>query len=294
MNNNYSVEYDLLLAKVHRWGEVIRYGGSIVVEDIEDDIKNIIYIIENDRDALITKVFSKKDLKDFKKFEIESVNICILSLVIGIDLNLPLDELIKLGVAALIKDIGMNRVPKDILNKKEDLTEKEVAEIKNHPTYSSQIVRDLGFGEDIINIIMDHHERWDGMGYPKGKNREGINYLARILSVLDGYNAMKEERPYRESLHAYDAIKSIIGDNGHRYDPSVLSVVVRSIGIYPIGSYVALNDASICKVIAINKKTPLKPVVRVIVNKDGTESKSNQIIDISDNNRFFVVKNVVE
>lgn len=293
MKNNYNVEYDILLSKVHRWGEIIRFGGTLVIEDIEDDIKNCLYLIKNERDSFITKVYTKKDLGDVSSYEIEAVDICILSLTVGVDLNLPAPDLILLGISALLKDLGMNRISKDILNKKEDLNEDEIAEIKNHPSYTIEIIEKLGFNNQISDIIMDHHERWDGKGYPRGKSHESINYLSRIISVLDGYNAMKEDRPYRQSLHGYDAIKSIIGDNGERYDPSILSVAVKSIGVYPIGSYVALNDASICRVISINKNKPLKPVVQVIVNKDGTESKSNLIIDISDNNRFFIIKSVL-
>jgi len=294
MKNNYNVEYDILLSKVHRWGELIRFGGTLLIDDIEEDVQNSLYLIQNQRDQFVSKVFSKKNLDDIKKYEIEAVNICILSLIVGVDLNLPHGDLIDLGVAALLKDLGMNRVPKEILNKSGQLSEDEIAEIRKHPIYSSQILEDLGFTKKIIDIVLDHHERWDGKGYPRGKSQDEINYLSRILSVLDGYISMREDRPYRESLHGYDAIKSIIGDNGQRYDPSILNIAVKSIGIYPIGSYVALNDASICQVVAINKSTPLKPIVKVIVNKNGTESKSNQLIDISDNNSFFIVKSVLE
>ncbi len=293
MNRNYAIEYDILLSKVHRWGEIIRYNGALVIQDIEDDILNCLELIKVNRDVIISRVFKKKDYSDHSAIEVETVNICLLSLAIGIDLELTNNQLIELGISALLKDLGMNKVPKEILEKEGNLSKEELAEIKNHPQYSVDIIKNLGFGDNICNIVIDHHERWDGKGYPRGKTKENINYLSRILAVLDGYNSMMEERPYRQSIHGYDAIKEIIGDNGKRYDSGILSVVVRSIGIYPIGSYVALNDASICEVISVNKAKPLKPVVKVIVNKDGTESKNNNIIDISDNNRFFIVKSVL-
>ncbi len=293
MINNCSVEYDILISKVHRWGEIIRFGGNLSTEDIEDDVRNILELIKEERNTFILKVFSKKEHPDVLSYEIESVDICILALVVGIDLKLADSDLLILGVSCLLKDLGMNKIPSEILNKKEDLLEDEIHEIKNHPDYSIEIIGELGFGQNIKDVVIDHHERWDGKGYPRGKSQENINYMARVISVIDGFNAMKEDRPYRESLEGYGAIKSIIGDNGQRYDPTILNVVVKSIGIYPIGSYVALNDASICQVISINKDKPLKPVVKVIINKDGTESKSNSVVDISDNNRFFVVKSVL-
>lgn len=295
MKNNYSVEYNILISKVHRWGEIIRFGGTLLIEDIEHNVKNYIELLKESREKCIEVVFSKKTLTDSigYKIETETVNITILSLAVGLDLHIADDELLIMGVAALLKDLGMNKISKEILNKVGDLSNDEVAEIKNHPEYSRNIIKEMGFDDKIIDVILDHHERWDGKGYPRGKSGEGINYLSRIISVLDGYNAMQEDRPYRESLHGYDAIKSIIGDNGQRYDPTILNVVVKSIGIYPLGSYVALNDASICMVVSINKNRPLKPVVQVIINKDGTESRSNIIIDISDNNRFFIVKSIL-
>lgn len=292
MKNYYSVEYDMLIAKVHRWGEIIRFGGTLLIEDIEDDIKNCIEILKDDRDQFLVKVFGKKSLVDASAFEVEAVDITILSLAVGLDLDLSDDRLMDLGIAALVKDLGMNRIPSDVLAKQGELTEDEIAEIKRHPEYSAEIIKGLGFNESIGEVVLDHHERWDGKGYPRGKTKESINYLSRIISVLDAYNALKEDRPYRESLHGYEAIKSILSDNGHRYDPAILNATVKSIGIYPLGSYVALNDASIAQVIAINKNKPLKPVVKVVINKNGTETKSEVIIDISDNNKFFIVKTV--
>lgn len=292
MKNYYSVEYNILIAKVHRWGEIIRFGGTLLIEDIEDDIKNCIEILKDDRDPFLIKVFGKKSQLDASAFEIEAVDITILSLAVGIDLGLSPNDLMDLGIAALVKDIGMNRVPTEILNKEGELSEDEIAEIKKHPEHSVDIITALGFNNRVVEIVLDHHERWDGKGYPRGKSKESINYLSRIISVLDAYNALKEDRPYRESLHGYDVIKSILSDNGHRYDPAILNATVKSIGIYPLGAYVALNDASIAQVIAINRNKPLKPVVKVVINKNGTETKSEVIIDISDNNKFFIVKTV--
>lgn len=293
MKDSYNVEYDILISKVHRWGELIRFGGTLLIEDVEDDIKNSIELLKNHKDKFIEIVFSNKKIPDALNYEIEAVNIAILSLAVGLDLNLNDKELLILGVAAILKDLGMNKIPSEILNKTDDLSEDEMVEIKKHPEYSINIIKDLGFDESICDVVINHHERWDGKGYPRGKSGVAINELSRIISVLDGYNAMKQERPYRGSIHGYNAIKSIISDNGQRYDPSILTAVVKSIGIYPIGSYVALNDASICKVISINKDRPLKPIVEVVINKDGSESKSHTVIDISDNNRFFIVKNVM-
>ncbi|OQY40728.1 MAG: hypothetical protein B6229_00950 [Spirochaetaceae bacterium 4572_7] len=294
MKNYYSidVEYDVLVTKIHRWIELISFGGQFSKDEVLDSVKSTLDLIHSERDLLISKVFGKKKNLDASSYVVQIVDIFILSLVIGLDLGLNTEDITILGISAMFKDLGMDRIPPEILNKKEDLTVEEFIEIKNHPLYSAEVVKELGCSEDIQSTIIDHHERWDGKGYPKGKRGDDINYLSRIISVLDGYSAMREDRPYRESITGYDAVKSIIGDNGQRYDPKILTVVVRSIGIYPVGSYVALNDTSICQVLSANKKAPLKPIVKIIVNKDGTESKSNSIIDISDNNRFFIVKSV--
>lgn len=293
MKDTYSVEYDILISKVHRWGEIIRFGGTFLVEDVQEDVLNCIELLRNHSDNFIAIVFSNRVIQDVFPYEIEAVNITILSLAVGIDLGLEDEQLLLLGVSALTKDLGMNKILPEILNKTDDLSDDEFAEIKRHTEYSVEIIKEFGFSDDVCKVIVDHHERWDGKGYPRGKNGESINFLARIISVLDGYSAMKQDRPYRESLHGYDAIKNIIGDNGQRYDPAILTAVVKSIGIYPIGSFVALNDASICRVVSVNSGKPLKPIVEVIINKDGTESRSNNLIDIADNNRFFIVKNVL-
>lgn len=291
-NFNVDVEYDVLIARIRRWGEIIRFGGKLNYIDIKESVENICDSIKCNRDELIKKVFGKKNIKNIKPLERESIDISILAMVVGMDLELKRSDIVKLGISALLKDIGMNRVPDDILNKKGNLTESEYRIIKKHPIYSLEILKEHNVDGEIGDIILNHHERWDGMGYPEGKIGEDIPYLSRIISVVDGFNALKEDRPYRKSLHGYDAIKAILGDNGHRYDPVILEVVLKSIGIYPIGSYVALNDASICQVVSTNKKYPLKPLVKVVINKNGTESNSNILIDIADNPRYFIVKNV--
>jgi len=219
-----------------------------------------------------------------------SVNCMILSTVIGLNLKLPPHRLIQLAIGALLHDIGMTRVPREILDKKEGLTD---GEVRLHTIYSySFITKNLKYPEEIGLIALQHHERWDGKGYPKGLTGEQIMLAARIVSIADSFEAMVRDRPYRNSMIGYTAMRQILNDNSRRFDSEVLRVFIKSLGIYPIGSIVLLNDASIGRVIKIHGDAPLRPVLRLIVDKGGRKyaEGDTSVVDLLLEKSLFIAR----
>jgi HD-GYP domain-containing protein (c-di-GMP phosphodiesterase class II) len=188
----------------------------------------------------------------------------------------------------------MTKVPQDIVRKKGKLTPAELEKIKTHTVYAYRMsIKDLGQPEEVGRIAMSHHERWDGNGYPRGLEGNKIPVGARILSVIDAFVAMGKDRPDRDSLLGYTAIRQILNDNSRRFDPAILKVFIKSIGIYPRGSIVILNSGAIGKINNIRAAAPLRPGLQILVDEKGRRPKKDrENIDLFTEKDLFITRAV--
>lgn len=206
-----------------------------------------------------------------------SVNCALLSAVIGFNMKMPNHKLYNLVVGALLHDTGMLMVPENIVKKTSNLSEDEAQKIKAHPVYSYRIItKDLKLPDEVGTVALQHHERWDGEGYPRRLAGPQIEVLARIVSVADAFEAMVSEKPYRNSMIGYAAMKNLLSDNSRRFDPEILHVFIKSMGIYPIGSVVLLNNASIARVTDIHPDAPLRPKLRILIDEFGKQFRQDE------------------
>jgi PAS domain S-box-containing protein len=146
-----------------------------------------------------------------------------IAVMIGRELGLTEDRIYGLELAARIHDLGKVIVPADILSKPTRLTAAEYAIVKEHPVMGARFIRDIDFDWPIANIVEQHHERWDGSGYPRKLAGEEILLEARIIAVADTLEAMAHHRPYREALGLDAAIEELREGAGKRYDPAVVT-----------------------------------------------------------------------
>jgi HD-GYP domain-containing protein (c-di-GMP phosphodiesterase class II) len=220
-----------------------------------------------------------------------SVNTAILSALTAQELHLANHKIHNVIAGALLHDIGMIRLSKGITEKKGGLSDAELEQIKSHPLHTSKIVTKELFGPNEVNLIaLQHHERWDGKGYPDNLIGPTIDIGARIVSVADAFEAMVSKKSYRDSIIGYQAVKNLLADNASRFDPEVISVFTKIMGIYPIGSIVRLNNNSVARVMSINTKTPLRPVIQMLTDKDGKviDSKDTVIVDLLEDKTIFI------
>jgi len=261
--------------------------------EVNEIVENVFQILIESPDQLIGPMFQVKNTSH--NLSQSAVNCMILAVLVGKNLKMPNYQLINLATAALLHDVGMVKIPKSILEKKGELTEKEKKIVYTHPIYSYQIItREIGYPEDIGRTVLYHHERWDGKGYPKQLKGKEIPMTSRILSVVDAYEAMVRERPYRNSMIGYTAMRQILNDNSRRFNAEILKVFVKSMGIYPVGSIVILNDGSVAKVVRNNLQVPLRPVIKVLVSPAGRKlaPEKQKEIDLVAESKFFIVKAV--
>ncbi|NLY88314.1 MAG: HD-GYP domain-containing protein [Firmicutes bacterium] len=197
-----------------------------------------------------------------------SVNVAILTLLVGEVLGYSKKELHELGTAALLHDLGMLSVPQEIWQKQGALSPAEQVEIRKHPVYGEELLRASGFSEEVIRVAREHHERYDGSGYPDGKREKEISFKARILAVTDVYDACISFRPYRDQMTPQQALDQLLSEK-EKYDPVVLNAFISVMAIYPIGSFVVLNSGEVAKVIRVSKNSPFRPEVRIYFDREG-------------------------
>ncbi len=279
---------------------------SLFIRDISRGKKPDLKIIKRITEVIVNRISSAEEIGDVheiisyisksdkigEKYASSGINCAVLSTLLGIEYNMTGSRLLHLVIASLLHDIGMLKIPEKITEKKGSLTSEELNIVKMHPVISYQmIVKNFGFPDMIGQAVLQHHERWDGKGYPKQIKGEDISLLARIIAVTDSFEAMNRAKAYRTSMIGYAAMKQILNENSKKYDAAVVKQFIKVLGIYPPGSIVILNDKSIGKVIKIKKKSPLRPVIQLMIDSEGnncTAVKSE--VDLMENSRLFIVK----
>lgn len=222
-----------------------------------------------------------------------AINVCGLSLFLASSMNFSEGELRKVGLAALLHDIGMTRISENIYNKPSALTADEINIIRRHPIYSAQILKSSpGFDEEIALIVYQHHERYDGKGYPKGVAGDDIHPYAQIISVADAFESITNPRPYRQKKSAYEAEREIIANSGKQFNPKIVRKFIKLMAVYPIGSFVKLNTGETAVVYESNQILPLRPKLKVLFDRDMNELQDKHLIDLSKQPSIFI-KNVI-
>jgi putative nucleotidyltransferase with HDIG domain len=142
-------------------------------------------------------------------------------------MNLPADEVDAIGQGALLHDLGKIGIPDHILLKPGPLDDAERERIRTHPRLGYDLLKDIPAFQAAADIVLSHHERWDGMGYPRGLAGSAISLGARIFSVVDAYDAMRDERPYAEPIPPAEALQEVVRERGAQFDPDVVDALVR-------------------------------------------------------------------
>lgn len=226
-----------------------------------------------------------------------SVNVCALSLIIGLYLEMDKNQLEELGCGALLHNIGMVRIPREIWDHPGTLTAEQYEEVKKHTVYGRSLLREMrGIPNIAPEIAYEHHERMNGTGYPRGIPGHKINKFAKIVAVADVYAALISDRRYRKKRVPPEAIKLILGESGNLFDQKIIRTFLSHMSIYPVGSVVLLNTGEIGIVIATNKNLPFRPKLSIVFDKEGNRLNYTKIVDLAEEgtNSYFIVRSLGE
>ncbi len=285
--------YSDMVERLKRLMDKLAANESIEPKNVDRLSQDLVQLVREKEAAIVSAILSS-DMQGYDQAR-AGVNCAILSVVVGQTMKLPPHRLIHLASGALLHDVGMLRVPDEIIKKKGTLSPEEAQKMRAHPLLSYRIIiKELQYPDDVGLVGLQHHERWDGEGYPRKTAGQDIDLLARIVSVADAFEAMVSQKPYRNSMIGYAAIKNLLSDNSRRFDPDVLKAFVRSMGIYPIGSIVVLNNAAVAKVIDTHADAPLRPRLRIIVDEFSKHYKddSGDTLDLLAEKSLFIARAV--
>nr|WP_291635292.1 HD-GYP domain-containing protein [Clostridium sp.]MBK5236090.1 HD-GYP domain-containing protein [Clostridium sp.] len=233
---------------------------------------------------IIDEIISKKnvminlvDIKSMDNYTYQhSVNVAVISLVLGVQLQLNQKELYTLCMGALIHDIGKVLIPKDIVLKPGPLTNEEFEIIKEHTTKGYNYLKGcLDISAPARIVALQHHEKMDGHGYPDNIKDKSINKYARIVAIADVYDALTSDRPYRKAMSPNDAVEYILSHGDTQFDYEMVKVFSKAVVPYPPGTLVKLSTGDIGVVTDIFPNFALRPEVKIV--KRGTTTNANEV-----------------
>ena len=271
--------------------ETFNRDGHMDMSAITEKVKETIEMIKGHRAFILRMPDLEADGVDY--LYTHSARTTILALTIGEAMKLPNFKLIELGIAGLLHEVGMLKIPKQMYDKATELTEKEKMLMTTHPTLGLRMLRDyskenaLPLPQDILMGVHQHHERANGTGYPQQLQGEAIHLFGRILGAACSYDAQISSRPHRGSIDGYSSLIRMLRDMQNLYDEKVIRALLNSLSIYPLGSYVRLGNSSI-GVVVDTGADPRFPVVKLLLDEELHLFKEQPIIKTRDEEGYNV------
>ena len=256
-----------------------RMGKAIDTQGVQRVVDEISASVARNPDALI----SLARLKTADSYTyMHSVAVSALMLALARQLNLDEQQTSLAGIGGLLHDMGKTFVPNEILNKPGQLTNEEFDVIKSHPeTGFKALQKNPEINKAVLDIILHHHEKTDGSGYPDKLPEKEISVLARMSAICDVYDAITSNRPYKAGWDPAESLSRMAEWTDSHLDPRIFQAFVKSLGIYPIGSLVKLNTDRLGIVVGQSKKSLLTPVVKVFFSSRSKAHIKPEFIDLS-------------
>lgn len=262
-----------------RLAQDMRTGMHVDVEGVDEVVSDMVDSMIASPDALMWIARMRQQHSDVYS---HGVQVGVYLLALGRHLGFPKMQLGHLGTMGLLLDIGKTRLPRTLLEKPGRLTDKEFELIKRHVEYGLQVVSSgpKPLHADILEGIAQHHERLNGLGYPKGLKGEGIGVYGRMAGIADCFAALTSPRPYAEALSVSDAMMRLYKWSGELFAQPLVEKLVQAIGVFPVGSLVELSSGEVAVVIRHNRVRRLQPTVLVIAGADKQPLQRFRTLDL--------------
>jgi putative nucleotidyltransferase with HDIG domain len=257
----------------------IKNGQSFTISKIEEAAQEIVESILRNPDALI----SLSQIKGYDEYTYtHSVNVSVLATSLAYTMGYKPDRLLEVGVGGVLHDIGKMKIPTEVLNKPGKYTDEEFTVMKKHPELGMAIVADKkGISDFSKSIIIQHHERYNGKGYPFGLKGNEIAEIGLIAAVADVYDALTSNRVYRVAWTPQKALAVIFQGCDQDYSREIVERFTRQMGIYPVGSFVKLATGEMGVVTRVDRGNLLEPTVLVLFDKSGKRRLAPEEFDLS-------------
>ncbi|OGP83798.1 MAG: hypothetical protein A2Z08_00890 [Deltaproteobacteria bacterium RBG_16_54_11] len=259
---------------------------DLMGERLKPQLPQFITSIKGD-EGIMEKVLFGEEPEMYLPYH--GINVAALVVKVALGMGYSDDELKRPALAALMHDVGMEKIPAQIWIKKEALSSSEVGEIRKHPLYGDELLKPI---DDVAQVVLQEHERMDGTGYPQGLAGKDIHEFAYLIGIADIYNSLIHIRPYREKRYSsFEAIREIVTKEKERFPSSVLKSLVASF-LFPVGSRVELNNGETAEVVEGNMASPMRPVVKITHDKNDREYDKPRVVDLDRDQRFFIIRSL--
>jgi len=260
--------------------------GSLDTEVIVNTTQDIV-------NSILSNPFYIAQATDIRKYDnytfAHSVNVCVLSTTLGILCQYKRSQLDELALGALLHDIGKIKISLDILNKPGQLDNTEFEIMKTHSEVGFELLRKTTQISVVpMHVAFQHHEKYDGSGYPRGLAAEHIHQYARIVAIADVYDALTSDRPYKDACLPHIAYQIMMDEGEKHFDENLLKLFFESVAVYPIGTAVQLKTGEYAIVTDIHKGFTLRPTLQLIANSEKKLIKSEAPLDLSKNNNTSI------
>ena len=248
----------------HTFKEIYE-AGNVDIDIAREIVSELVESIINDPDTMtwLTHLKNKNEATT-----IHSLNVCIHSINLGRSIGLSPKELNILGLGAMLHDIGKTSVSNTILNKKSELSSDEFGLYKAHAFLGYKMLSTKpNLAPEVLDMVLDHHERLDGSGYPNHKKADDISQYVRIVSLIDEYDELINGEFGKKGMSPHHALNTLYNMTPGNFDQDLIEAFVKLIGVYPIGSIVELNTGHTGVVIINNKNSRMKPVVGLVLSR---------------------------
>jgi putative nucleotidyltransferase with HDIG domain len=258
--------------------KAIRAGKRFSLRDIESSAEDIVASLERNPDALV----SLCQIKGYDEYTyVHSVNVGVLVSSLAQSMGYSSEHLLHATIGGLLHDIGKMRIPEHVLNKPGKLTDAEFALMKRHPVYGLDILTDrTSIAPLARQIVGQHHERFNGQGYPKGLRCDDITEMGVISAIADVYDALTSDRVYKQAWTPQKALAVIFQGADKDYARRIVELFTRHLGIYPVGSFVRLQSGELGVVVRVDKGRLLAPRVIVLFDQNAVRLTSPRVYDL--------------
>lgn len=278
--------------------EIVQFIKAGKVSDFLD-AKNIVEYVLNDIHTSKSELVNLLDIQDFDDYTYtHSLNVGVISMVLAKRMKLSDELMFKIGMGGFLHDIGKLKVPNEVLNKPTKLTEEEFEEIKRHPRYGYEMVRNSSNISDTVQkLILLHHEWADGTGYPLHLTHEKLGNLVFIISIADFYDALTTARPYKRALSAPEALRIVMQHSISHFPEKIvrrfmmdMKDILKESCFFEIGMYVLLNTKEVARVIEKDTITTNRPVVEILKNSRGKINIKPVRVDLNYDGSRSIIK----
>lgn len=254
--------YSEALGHAHEFMDDVRKGKDVDYRDAKPVVDGFIESVFRNESAAAT-LFKLRRFDEYSYTH--CINVGVLAIILGKYLGLDKDTLSLLGLSGLFHDVGKGRIPEDILNKPDRLSPSELNIMKTHPLESYRILSAKGGPtKEILSGAVEHHERFDGTGYPRGLTGTEIGLFGRIISIVDVYDALTSKRVYKEAMPVSKALSLMYQWRDSTFAPNSIEQFIKCIGVYPVGSFVRLSSGEYAIVTEINLANASRPKLKII------------------------------